>query len=142
MNNEILCILHEDAPKKWVKKWENLLKINPRYIAHRIKSFCKLESNKSLPLLDRCEGLLGGNSNTKDKQLRIMDTKSIDLLGKTRLHQVSFLYSYRFSIFNSGDGLEKWTNEEIEDIAQSIKQVYEEFMDDECVFVFVAREID
>lgn len=72
--------IDENAPNDWLNSWINLVgifsttynsKINVYLNGYRkVLNFCKLESNKILPLLNRSDGGAGGNSNINDKQIR------------------------------------------------------------------------
>ncbi len=43
---------------------------NNKGIINQLLSYCKLESVKKLPYLNRCEGSIGGDNNNINKQLR------------------------------------------------------------------------
>jgi hypothetical protein len=70
--------IDSNAPNKFVKKWIKIKnkcenendRSTIRTIAEQIKDNCIIQSNKDLPHLERIEGLLGGNNNETDKQIR------------------------------------------------------------------------
>ena len=77
--------IDNDAPKEYIKKWKDFkLKCEGgesglstpgpnKNILEQIKENCKLEENKKLPYLERCEGGLGGDNNIENKQIRFRD---------------------------------------------------------------------
>jgi hypothetical protein len=73
---------------------------------------CNLESNKKLPLLNRTEGGLGGDSNTENKQLRFFEN-----------YNIKNMKSIRIILYNSYNEKEIWTNEEIYDFTASFVEI-------------------
>lgn len=116
------------APEKYIKKWNNIKKeseiTNNKYLVDEIKINCKLESNKKLPYLDRCEGGLGGNSNQNNKQIRFR----MNINNKFKFDNDILLY-----VLNSDCGNEKWSYEELDDILRSFIKVLNKKMSCECV---------
>lgn len=55
---------------KEIQKELEYYKNNIDKFSKNILSNCKLESNKLLPLLNRCEGGFGGDDNLNNKQIR------------------------------------------------------------------------
>ena len=78
-NIQLRFSIDQKAPQEYRKRWDDVNLIIGRYCNERIqlldfwKSQMKLSSNKSLPILDRSEGGLGGNNNQTDKQVRFAD---------------------------------------------------------------------
>jgi hypothetical protein len=68
---------------------------------------CELASNQSLSLLDRIEGVLGGNDNAVHKQLR-------------RANCVEEPFELRFSAFDARAG-DAWTCEELLDLVRAFE---------------------
>lgn len=106
--------------KKIIKKWKEL-KLdceteNNEYIVNNINSYYKLESNKSLVYLDRCEGgICDGQSNTKNKQIRFRyDMASV--CGKPEQSLIKDNDIIFDEISNSDDNTSYWTYEELNDI--------------------------
>jgi hypothetical protein len=112
-----------DAPNDYIEKWNKLKKecetTNNKIIVDEIKNYCKLESNKNLPYLKRCEGGLGGNDNIMNKQIRF------------RLDSIKYDDDILLYIENSE--FEKWTYEELDDILRSFIIVLNKIMSCECV---------
>ena len=63
-----------DAPTDYMNRWKKLkydcVNGNNKHIVEKMKTYCKLESNKTLPYLQRTEGGFGGNDNIMNKQIR------------------------------------------------------------------------
>tara|TARA_B100001059_G_C17671425_1_gene494730 strand:+ start:453 stop:902 length:450 start_codon:yes stop_codon:yes gene_type:complete len=66
--------IDNDAPNDFMKRWldfKNKCESGEnRHIVEHVKELCLLQVNKDLPYLDRCEGGMGGNDNTLNKQIR------------------------------------------------------------------------
>jgi hypothetical protein len=66
--------INTDAPTDYMNRWKKLKydcdNGNNKYIIEKMKKYCKLESNKTLPYLQRAEGGFGGNDNIMNKQIR------------------------------------------------------------------------
>ena len=86
--------------------------------------FFKLDSNKNLPDLDRCECGLRGNNNILNKQLRFQ-------LKSRKLDE-----NLVMEIYNSRD--EKWTYEELDDFINSFCiMLNENYFEKQCVEGFI-----
>ena len=63
-----------NAPIDYMNRWKKLKydcdNGDNKYIVEEMKTYCKLESNKTLPYLQRTEGGFGGNDNIMNKQIR------------------------------------------------------------------------
>jgi hypothetical protein len=114
-----------DAPPDFMKRWKNLKEIceynkNNKDIILLIKENCKLEQNKNLPYLNRCEGGLGGDSNTMNKQMRFRTHR--------RVMDNDIVFD---NILGAGD--EYWTYDELDDIVSAFIKVAEQYVQEKCV---------
>lgn len=114
-----------DAPDNYIEKWNKLKKecetTNNKIIVDEIKNYCKLESNKNLPYLKRCEGGLGGNDNIINKQIRF----------RFNFGSIKFDDDILLDVENTK--IEKWTYDELDDIIRSFIIVLNKRMSCECV---------
>lgn len=116
-------MMDNDAPKEFVKKWEVFRSVCEgdkeinNEVSVRWTELCRLASNRALPILHRCEGGLGGNSNGTDKQIRYR--MSLDPLRKLDDHILIYLY-------DSDDGTDVWTDVEIRDLLNAFAQLANE----------------
>lgn len=122
--------LDSDAPVKFIEKFKKLkerIEIGENSNSNfslLIKEYCKLESNKNLPILIRTEGGVGGNNNQIHKQIR---------------YKLKHFYKNEndivLNVFNSDniDG-EKWTYKELDDIINSFINVLNFYMETECIY--------
>ena len=117
--------IDSDAPDEYIKKWNKLKKdcedTNNKITVREIKNKCKLESNKNLPYLDRCEGGFGGNNNQINKQIRF----------RLELGQINRDNDILLDVINTNS--EKWTYDELDDIIQSFIKVLNKKLSSECV---------
>ena len=51
------------------------VKFKTKSIMETLVSYCEVDSNKSLPYLNRADGGLGGNNNMLHKQIRLRSNK-------------------------------------------------------------------
>jgi hypothetical protein len=77
--HQIRFRIDSDAPKEYFNRFlelKNILdydyKIKIQYLKQIIDN-CVLEGNRNLPILNRCEGGLGGDSNLNNKQIRFSE---------------------------------------------------------------------
>ena len=113
--------IDSDIPKECMEKWNDLkLKCEGgesgpstpgpnKYILEQIKENCKLEENKKLPYLKRCEGGLGGDNNIENKQIRFRDYILWSKIPRYEDNDIIF-----DQITNGKKEL--WTYEELDDI--------------------------
>lgn len=116
--------LDYDAPDNFIEQWEKMRhelynndieSKNNTQLFELLKSNCKISSNKNLPILDRCEWGIGGNDNSKNKQLRIKNT-----IADYHLSCSDRCLPIRIDYFDSDDKkTELWTNEELTDLIKS-----------------------
>lgn len=113
----------EQYKHEWIE-WNKLKKecetTNNKIIVDEIKNYCKLETNKNLPYLKRCEGGLGGNDNKMNKQIRFRLKDSVK-------------YDDDILLYIENTESEKWTYEELDDILRSFIMVLNKRMSCECV---------
>ena len=103
----VFCI-DDDAPEEYIKRWNEFkLKCESgtnKHIVEQIKEYCKLETNKAMPYLNRMEGGIGGGNNMIHKQLRfrnsIFGIKGNDIIFD--------------QVINTDT--EKWTYAELDDV--------------------------
>ena len=93
---------------------------NNKYIVEKMKTYCKLESNKTLPYLQRTEGGFGGNDNIMNKQIRFRICWS-NIDNDIILDQVD------------NTETEKWTYDELDDIIRALTKTFNYFVESECV---------
>jgi hypothetical protein len=91
-----------------------------KYIVEKMKTYCKLESNKTLPYLQRTEGGFGGNDNIMNKQIRFRICWS-NIDNDIILDQVD------------NTETEKWTYDELDDIIRALTKTFNYFVESECV---------
>jgi hypothetical protein len=125
------------APPKWMNRWNELKQKcesgENEHIVGQIKSFCKLESNKNLPYLDRVEGGIGGGDNRIHKQIRFrmyFDRKdrSWDRDNDIVLDQIY------------GTDQERWTYEELDDIIHGFVNMANSNVKETCVTGLIELE--
>lgn len=106
----------ENAPFKYMERW-NDLKIKcetgeNKHIIQKIKSYCKLNSNKEISYLDTSEG---------GKQIRFRDFSCSKKDNDIILHE----------IVNTNN--EKWTYEELEDLMDAFIKTANFYIEGEFV---------
>lgn len=125
--HELVFKIDKDAPEEYINKWNDFkLKCESgenEYIVEQIKEYCKLEQNKSLPYLKRCEGGLGGDNNLTNKQIRF------------RKYRMSKYQQDNDIIFDEIINVEqdKWTYEELDDLIYAFQKVADNNLDAYCV---------
>ena len=105
--------IDNDAPKEYMDRWKKFKKLcehgeNENIVEH-IKQECTLNENKILPYLKRVEGGLGGDDNSKKKQMRFRNGHT---WGRSELHIDNDIVIDE--IYNTST--EKWSYEELNDI--------------------------
>lgn len=113
-----------DAPTDYMNRWKKLKydcdNGDNKYIVEEMKTYCKLESNKTLPYLQRTEGGFGGNDNIMNKQIRFRICWS-NIDNDIILDQVD------------NTETEKWTYDELDDIIRALTKTFNYFVESECV---------
>ena len=117
--------IDNDAPKEYMERWKDFkLKCeggSNEGILDQIKGNSKLEENKNLPYLKRCEGGLGGDNNTENKQIRFRDYELWSKLPKYVDNEIIF-----DKITNGKK--EVWTYEELDDIIYGFIKTANDFV--------------
>ncbi len=107
--------INSDEPTNYLNKFKTLKhKIeneNNKHFSFQIKETCKLEVNKTLPILDRIEGGLGGDNNLLNKQIRYRSNYG-------NIDNDIIIY-----VYNSEHEHEKWCYKELDDIILSFIKV-------------------
>jgi len=113
-----------NAPIDYMNRWKKLKydcdNGDNKYIVEKMKTYCKLESNKTLPYLQRREGGFGGNDNIMNKQIRFRICWS-NIDNDIILDQVD------------NTETEKWTYDELDDIIRALTKTFNYFVESECV---------
>ena len=132
--HKLVFRIDKDAPSEFIKRWETFKNKcetgsvqEKKSIMEKLVSYCEVDSNKSLPYLDRCEGGLGGDNNILNKQIRLRRKK----------RGISFLYD------KHGDDIlldqiystdtEKWTYDELDDLILAFIKTANQEVKAECV---------
>jgi hypothetical protein len=97
-----------------------------KYIVEKMKTYCKLGSNKTLPYLQRTEGGFGGNDNIMNKQIRFRICCS-----NSNNSQISDNDIILDQVNNTET--EKWTYDELDDIIRALTKTFNYFVESECV---------
>ena len=123
--------IDNDAPPEYMKRWKEFKNKcengdNKNIVEQWIYN-CKLESNRQLPYLDRCEGGIGGNNNNINKQIRFRMGKWGD--NDPRLFDEDIL----LLIENNKVSVEKWTYEELDDLIYAFIKTSNYHVQAECV---------
>ncbi len=126
---KLIYRIDNDVPTNYMNKWKKLKNDcengENKYIIEKMKTYCKLEQNKTIPYLQRTEGGVGGDNNCVNKQIRFR-----------------IFCSYAFPIFNNNDIIldqvintdtEKWTYEELDDFIYALTKTFNYFVGCECV---------
>lgn len=113
-----------NVPIDYMNRWKKLKydcdNGNNEYIVEKMKTYCKLESNKTIPYLQRTEGGFGGNDNIMNKQIRFRICWS-NIDNDIILDQVD------------NTETEKWTYDELDDIIRALTKTFNYFVESECV---------
>jgi hypothetical protein len=116
-----------DAPKAYVKRWIDLKhkceSSNNKQIILEWLQHCKLESVRNLPYLERAEGGIGRDDNSKNKQIRFRRKQTLSLYidNDIVLDQVI------------STNEEKWTFEELDDLIIGFRLYANEWVHEECI---------
>ena len=105
--------IYNNTPTQYMNKWFELKEMcengDNKKIIFELLSYCKLDSVKKLPYLNRCEGGIGGDNNLINKQIRFRKYNSIMELSGYKDNDIIF-----DSIINTIT--EQWTFNELNDI--------------------------
>ena len=124
-NHRLVFCIDDDAPEEYIKRWNEFkLKCESgknKHIVEQIKEYCKLETNKAMPYLNRMEGGMGGDNNMIHKQLRfrnsIFGIKGNDIIFD--------------QVINTDT--EKWTYDELDDIIYAFIKTANYNVNADCV---------
>ena len=124
-NHRLVFCIDDDAPEEYIKRWNEFkLKCESgknKHIVEQIKEYCKLETNKALPYLNRMEGGMGGDNNMIHKQLRFRNSiygiKGNDIIFD--------------QVINTDT--EKWTYDELDDIIYAFIKTANYNVNADCV---------
>jgi hypothetical protein len=125
--------IDSNAPNMFIEKWIKIKnkcenENDPtaiRKIAEQIKYHCVIQSNKDLPHLERVEGLLGGNDNQTDKQIRFR-METIWYVGRISTDS-------DIVICISDTETQKWTYDELDDIVRAFIITMNHKLHAECI---------
>ena len=107
--------------EKWLMSKRDCESGENKNIIEKWISYCKLESNRSLPYLDRAEGGIGGDDNNKNKQIRFRSS-----LGAKNDNDIVI-----DEIHNGQE--EKWTYDELFDLIYGFVTLMDNTICEECV---------
>jgi len=118
----VLEFCTEKIPTEYCGKWKELIRMcwnrDPdiiRRILLNVTARCEIESNKNLPILNRGEGGLGGNSNAHNKQIRFQQINSP-------------LNVILLDVLDSNDGKETWSQKELFDLIQAFTEEFNDYL--------------
>jgi len=128
-NHRLVFCIDDDAPEEYIKRWNEFkLKCESgknKHIVEQIKEYCKLETNKAMPYLNRMEGGIGGDNNMIHKQLRfrnsIFGIKGNDIIFD--------------QVINTDT--EKWTYDELDDVIYAFIKTANYNVKDHCVSGYI-----
>ena len=126
-----LCFrIDTDAPSDYMNRWKTFKQKcesgENEYIVEQIKGYCKLEKNKNLPYLNRCEGGMGGNNNVIHKQIRFRQIR-----GKNDYRYLKDNAIIIDRVYNTET--EKWTYDELDDLIYAFIKTANYNVQAECV---------
>lgn len=148
--------IDNNAPKEYMDRWKALkLKCEGgesgpstpgpnKQIMEQMKEYCKLEQNKELPYLNRCEGGLGGDDNKLNKQIRLRHIIHGKLPNKLNGPGWEIYQGDNDIVFNEirSTDTENWTYEELDDIIYGFTKMANEYVKAECVDGFIELKRD
>jgi len=121
-----------DAPVDYMNRWKKLKKDcesgDNAYVLEKMKTYCRLESNITIPHLQRAEGGIGGDSNIKNKQIRFR--RHMKYMNLSRYKDNDIILD---QVTNADDQTEKWTYQELDDIIRALIKTFNYFVESECV---------
>tara|TARA_B110001450_G_scaffold234564_1_gene238625 strand:+ start:352 stop:846 length:495 start_codon:yes stop_codon:yes gene_type:complete len=139
-NHRLVFNLNEDAPKKYIEKW-NEFKLecesgDNKHIVEKIKEYSKLEINQNLHYLERAEGGLGGNNNGIHKQIRF---RHIFMGQQFNGGDIPYYKKDTNIIFNEiiSTNIEKWTYDDLDDLIYAFIKTANYNVGSECVTGYI-----
>ena len=128
-NHRLVFCIDNDAPEEYITRWNEFkLKCesgNNKHIVEQIKEYCKLETNKAMPYLNRCEGGIGGDNNMIHKQLRIRNS-IFGIKGNDIIFD---------QVINTDT--EKWTYAELDDVIYAFTKTANYNVNADCVSGYI-----
>ena len=123
--HELIFNIDKNAPSECMERWNKFKNEcengENKNIVEQLKSYCKLTINRDLPYLVRCEGGLGGNDNSENKQVRFRKKKYNCSDNNIVLHEIT-----------STDN-EKWTYDELDDLLRAFIKTANFNVNADCV---------
>jgi len=126
--HSLIFRIDDDVPQIVLDRW-NVLKCDceegegrNEYVIDKMKTYCRLVQNKSMPYLQRFEGGIGGNNNTIHKQMRFRS--SMSSLHNDRTIVLADIVS---------TSSERWTYEELDDLIYAFRKSLNHFVKSNCV---------
>ena len=128
-NHRLVFCIDDDAPEEYIKHWNEFkLKCESgknKHIVEQIKEYCKLETNKAMPYLNRSEGGIGGDKNMIHKQLRFRNS-IVDIKDNHIIFD---------QVINTDT--EKWTYDELDDVIYGFIKTANYNVKDDCVSGYI-----
>ena len=132
--HKLIFRLHNDAPINYINIWKKIKfdceKGNNKYIIEKMKTYCKLQSNKNIPYLNRLEGGIGGNDNTINKQIRFFRLYNNEYGCNDNINDIVL-----DQIINTDT--EKWSYDELDDLIYALTKTFNYFLKSTCVNGFI-----
>lgn len=117
--HRLIFYIDIDISKNGMNKWKKIKNDcengDNKYIVEHMKYYYKLNTNKNLPYLNRCEGGIGGNDNNKHKQIRFRSFCNGQYLNGYNFGNTKIDNNIMFNEIISND-IDKWTYEELDDL--------------------------
>lgn len=124
------------APPDYINRWNTLKKIceegDVKDIIKDTISYCKLEQNKNLPYLKRCEGGIGGDDNIINKQIRFRHISISNNYYNNSPYKINEDQYICFCDIRNTD-FEKWTYEELDDIIDGFVKMANNYVGENCI---------
>jgi len=127
--HELIIYIDKDTPPNYIKRWNDFKDKcengNNKDIVELIKSYCKLNTNRVLPYLERSEGGLGGDNNLMNKQIRFRESQKYII---TAISDDNIVLGEITCTYN-----ELWTYDELDDLLQAFIKTANFNVKEDCV---------
>jgi hypothetical protein len=124
-NHRLVFCIDYDAPEEYIKRWNEFKSKcesgKNKHIVEQIKEYCKLETNKIMPYLNRMEGGIGGDNNVIHKQLRFRNS----------IFDINDNHVIFDQVMNTD--IEKWTYDELDDVIYAFTKTANYNVKADCV---------
>lgn len=124
-NHRLVFCIDDDAPEEYIKRWNEFKSKcesgKNKHIVEQIKEYCKLETNKIMPYLNRMEGGIGGDNNVIHKQLRFRNS----------IFDINDNHVIFDQVMNTD--IEKWTYDELDDVIYAFTKTANYNVKADCV---------